>query len=90
MMSLIDAVYHTTCGIKLWLMLLNPHWLNLQRKQILFKLFLYVVEITDLNVFPNLCIDIFCTILSFQCTALSKIPFKNLGQNIYFKCVNIE
>ena len=73
MMSLIDAVYHTTCGIKLWLMLLNRHWLELQRKQILFKLFLYVAF--DRNnrsqFFPNQCINIFaqyhlCTVLPCQ------------------------
>ena len=45
MMSLIDAVYHTTCGIKLWLMLLNQHWLNLQSKTDTIKLFLYVEQI---------------------------------------------
>ena len=40
------------------------------------KLFLYVVEITDLNVFPNLCIDIFVQYYLFNVLPCQKFHSK--------------
>ena len=72
MMSLIDAVYHTTLSLKLWLILLNQSWLDLQKKQMIYKLFWYVWS----QFFPNLCIDIFVQYYLFNVLPCQKFHSK--------------